>query len=116
MDAAGVDKPCCGVDAVGKLVALGAQCVGHGAHRVEAFTEFNDVGATVQEFASQDATIVVAAVDGVIQGPGTDTDADASDVLTVSGFDFADQGHLTRVFRRHAGTTPSAWRREALAR
>jgi len=31
-------------------------------------------------------------------------------------FDFADQGHLTRVFRRHAGTTPSAWRREALAR
>ena len=27
--------------------------------------------------------------------------------------DFADQGHLTRVFRRHEGTTPSAWRREA---
>lgn len=28
-------------------------------------------------------------------------------------FDFSDQGHLTRVFRRYEGTTPSAWRREA---
>lgn len=27
--------------------------------------------------------------------------------------DFADQGHLTRVFRRYEGTTPSAWRRDA---
>ena len=30
--------------------------------------------------------------------------------------DFSDQGHLTRVFRRYEGTTPSAWRREARAR
>ena len=29
--------------------------------------------------------------------------------------DFSDQGHLTRVFRRYEGTTPSAWRREARA-
>lgn len=28
-------------------------------------------------------------------------------------YDFADQGHLTRVFRRYEGTTPSVWRREA---
>lgn len=28
-------------------------------------------------------------------------------------FDFADQSHLTRVFRRYEGTTPSAWRRIA---
>ncbi len=30
-------------------------------------------------------------------------------------YDFSDQGHLTRVFRRYEGTTPSAWRREARA-
>ena len=30
-------------------------------------------------------------------------------------FDFADQSHLTRVFRRYEGTTPSAWRRIAQA-
>ncbi|WP_244641186.1 helix-turn-helix domain-containing protein [Allosediminivita pacifica] len=30
--------------------------------------------------------------------------------------DFSDQGHLTRVFRRYEGTTPSAWRREARTR
>ena len=30
--------------------------------------------------------------------------------------DFSDQGHLTRVFRRHEGTTPSAWRRELRSR
>ncbi|WP_254695394.1 AraC family transcriptional regulator [Oceanicola sp. D3] len=30
--------------------------------------------------------------------------------------DFSDQGHLTRVFRRCEGTTPSAWRRAAKTR
>lgn len=30
--------------------------------------------------------------------------------------DFSDQGHLTRVFRRCEGITPSAWRREARSR
>lgn len=30
-------------------------------------------------------------------------------------FDFADQSHLTRVFRRYEGTTPSVWRRIAQA-
>ncbi|WP_232830375.1 AraC family transcriptional regulator [Oceanicella sp. SM1341] len=30
-------------------------------------------------------------------------------------FGFADQAHLTRVFRRHEGTTPAAWARERRA-
>ena len=28
---------------------------------------------------------------------------------------FADQAHLTRVFRRVVGTTPGAWRKETIA-
>lgn len=40
-------------------------------------------------------------------------DGDLTIAEIAARFDFADQGHLTRVFRRHAGTTPSAWRRTA---
>lgn len=31
------------------------------------------------------------------------------------GLGFADQAHLTRVFRKIVGTTPGAWRKEQLA-
>ncbi|MBE7184244.1 MAG: helix-turn-helix transcriptional regulator [Methylobacterium mesophilicum] len=43
---------------------------------------------------------------------GTDTPLNALALMT----GFADQAHLTRVFRRLTGTTPAAWRREHVAK
>ncbi|MCM2971044.1 cell division protein FtsZ [Larsenimonas suaedae] len=67
--------------------------------------EFNDVGATVQEFASQDATIVV----------GTSIDMDMSDELRVTvvaaGLDGADQ--RSTVSQRASASAGSARRSEA---
>ena len=47
-------------------------------------TNDGPVAVNDTDAVNEDATIVVNAANGVIQGPGTDTDADASDTLTVT--------------------------------